>query len=287
MLPNTIISNQEIARESDKFAAERLLVLGELLEGDLDYDATISYIRQALHTQELDIKFVNVLTDLFTHVARWKDVPETINHIPRVDAQLLIWLIFSYSDAKKVWNKFVESTIEQMKDAEQIVENRSSMNHMENMRLEQRLRFVRTMLEDNLALDARAGSGLPMISNFRGCRMVSGALCPECLLDKVEGVYQKLKDHNDKDADFRTWYSEFGPAPQEETQERGHQTVAGPKAAGDQQDEGEEAQNLMQSGYHPKKQEPSQRTSEECDCTAHNFHDESTMASEESKQPPK
>jgi len=137
------------------------------------------------------------------------------------------------------------------------------MTRMQNMRLEQRLRFVRIMLEDNLALDPKAGSGSPMTSNFRGCRMVSGALCPACLLDKVEGVYQKLKDHNNKDADFRTWCSEFGPAPQGEIQEQVHQPVAETEAAGDQRDEGEEAQNLMQSGSYPEKQDSSQQNSEE------------------------
>ncbi|KAH7407413.1 hypothetical protein BKA64DRAFT_775246 [Cadophora sp. MPI-SDFR-AT-0126] len=208
-----ILPNRRRTRESGKLSAERLLVLRELLECDLDYDMTISYIEQAVHTQELDLKFVNVLTDLSTRVVRWRQNPQTLDDIPRADAQLLIWLIFSYSNVKKVWNRFVESTIEQMENAADIIENRSSMTHMQNMRLEQRLRFVRTMLEDNLALDARAGSGSPTISNFRGSRKVSGAAFPECLLRKVEATYQKLKEHNNKDANFRIWYAEFGPEP--------------------------------------------------------------------------
>lgn len=79
------------------------------------------------------------------------------------------------------------------------------------MRSEKRLRYVGTMLEDKIALDAKAGQGPRTMSNFTGCRECTGAVCPECLLVKVEEVYIKLKHRNDNGDEFRTWYAQFGP----------------------------------------------------------------------------
>ncbi|KAG4435368.1 hypothetical protein IFR05_009154 [Cadophora sp. M221] len=267
--------------EGDKCAAERLLVLHDLLNSGIDHDTTISYINQALHTKELDFRFVGVRTDLFTHVARWRENPETLNDISRVDAQLLIWPIFPYSNAKKVWNKFVESTVEQVDKAEEIIQNRSSLSHEENMRLEQRLRYVRTMLEDNIALDAKAGPGPRAISTFRGCRQCSGAICPECLLLSVEEVYLRLKDRNNKDDDFREWYALFGPEPQ-----GGKQT----KVSAQTEQHGLEAEKLPERLRQTDKSEDNPQVPQQglpadhCDCPAHGAKEDAKPARKDSEE---
>lgn len=97
----------------------------------------------------------------------------------------------------------MESTLDQIEKAEEIIQNRSSMSHEDNMALEKRLRFVWTMLEDNLTLEAKAAPGPRTISNFTGCRECTGAVCPACLLLKVEETYLKLKSRNNKDGAFR------------------------------------------------------------------------------------